>query len=105
MIDELERKLKSVGASLDPDRDWTLNCDAPSGYVWRANGCHTLAIQWATNQQTWLSEALKKDGYPRLAMGLDKVTDAGVIEMHRHELDDDTWGAAADAPNRIEWPN
>ena len=45
-----------------------------------------------------------EDGLPRLKIGLDKVTDPEEIAMHRHELDDDTWGAPADAPDRIEWP-
>ena len=104
MINDLRKQLESIGATLDPDTDWTLNCDAPSGYVWTANGCCCIAIQYATNRQTWLAQALREDGLPRLKMGLDKVTDPEEIEAKRHELDDDTWGAPADAPDRIEWP-
>ena len=70
----------------------------------RATETCCLAIQYATNRETWLAQALREDGLPRLKMGLDKVTDPEEIAMHRHELDDDTWGAPADAPDRIEWP-
>lgn len=104
LIDQLERDLARVGASLDPDRDWTLNCDAPCGYVWAANGCRTITIQWATNRQTWLVDALKNDGLPRLRMGLRKVTDQTELAAMRHDLGDDTWGAPAGAPETIEWP-
>lgn len=105
MIEELKTKLAKVGATLDEDcMGTTLNCDAPSGYVWNANGCSCLAIQYATNRQTWLAEALRTDGYPRLSMGLDKVTDAEGLAAMRNDLDDENWGAPVDAPNRIEWP-
>ena len=47
--------------------------------------------------------ALREDGYPQLRLGLDKVTDPVEIAEHRHLLDDDTWGATADAPDHIEF--
>lgn len=105
LIEQLKSKLAVVGAALDEQNmDTTLNCDAPSGYVWVANGCHCLAIQYATNRQTWLAQALREDGYPRLKMGLEKITDEKEIAAFRHDLDDDTWGAPDNAPERIEWP-
>jgi len=103
MIERLGKQLEQIGATLDSNRDFTLNCEAPSGYVWRANGCTAIAILFATNSQTWLAQALREDGLPRLRMGLCKVTDPEEITAHRHELDDDTWGAPADAPDKIAW--
>lgn len=105
LIEQLRKQLEKIGATLDDtSNEQTLNCDAPSGYVWRANGCCCIAIQFATNRQTWLAQALREDGLPRLKMGLKKVTDPEEVAAKRHELDDDTWGAPADAPDRIEWP-
>lgn len=103
-IEELKRKLAAVGATLDENYSYDLNCDAPSGYVWAANGCRCLCIQWATNSQTWLIKALK-EAQADFEMGLVKVTDPEAIASHRWDMDDDTWGAPADAPNKIEWPS
>lgn len=105
LIEQLRAQLESIGASLDDKScEGTLNCDAPSGYVWRANGCTCIAIQWANHSQSWLSKALKEDGLPRLRMGLSKVTDAKEIAETRHLLDDDSWGASIEAPETIAWP-
>lgn len=100
--ENLRNQLKKIGATLD-DTDYTLNCDSPSGYVWIANRESNYAIHYATNSQTWLTEALKND-MPALKMGLEKVTDPKEIERFRYDLDDDTWGASVDAPEKIEWP-
>lgn len=103
MIQQLRKELESIGATLYPDTDYALHCDAPSGYVWTANGCSCITIQYATNQHSWLAQALREDGYPRLKMGLDKVTDPQEILIKRYELDDNSWGAPENAPPRIEW--
>ena len=101
-IERLKAQLEKIGATLDPATDYTLNCDTPSGYVWRANGCTCIAIHYATNRQSWLVQALREDGLPRLRMGLVKVTDERELAGWRHDLDDDTWGAPADAPGFID---
>ena len=103
VINDLRKTLKTIGATLDEGAGYVLNCDAPSGYVWRANGCCALPIQCATNSQTWYAKAIREE-MPSLKMGLEKVTDPAEIAEKRHELGDDTWGAPADAPDRIEWP-
>ena len=104
MINDLRKQLESIGATLDPNTDYTLKCDAPSGYVWRANGTTCLSIHYATNRQTWLAEELRRE-LPNLKMGLEKVTDEEQLTEHRWNLGEDSWGAPADAPDRIEWPN
>src|ERR1017187_8157155 len=103
IIKDLQRKLESIGATLDPQMDYTLHCDAPSGYIWRATGLPSLSIHYATNRQTWLAEEMRRE-LPNLKMGLEKVTDEKRMAEIRWDLDNDTWGAPADAPDRIEWP-
>lgn len=103
-IENLRRKLESIGATLDEGDGYTLNCDAPSGYVWSANHCCAIAIHCANNSQTWYAKAINEDGLPRLAMGLEKITDEEEIAAKRFELDDETWGAPESAPDRIDFP-
>jgi hypothetical protein len=104
LINNLRKQLATIGASLDDtSNEHALNCDAPSGYVWRANGCTCITIHFATNRQSWLAQAIREDGLPQLKMGLVKVTDPEEIEAMRHDLDDDSWGAPMEAPARIEW--
>ena len=105
MIERLRDQLRQIGATLDDtSNEYALCCDAPSGYVWRANGCASIAIHFATNREAWLSLAIKEDGLPRLRMGLKKVTRQQQIAEMRHLLGDDTWGAAENAPEIINWP-
>ena len=101
-IETLREQLAKIGATLDDSSEYTLCCDAPSGYVWNANGCRCIAIQYANNSQTWLTVALK-ESYPELKMGLVKVTDPEEIASHRWDTGEDDWGAAPDSPNKIEW--
>ena len=89
-IEKLQRQLEEVGASLD-EYDFFVNCDAPSGYVWVANGETNIPIHFGAHGQTWLTVALK-DGYSRLNMGLEKVEDDARIEEIRFGLDNDDWG-------------
>lgn len=104
LIESLRQRLARVGATLDDkSSDCTLSCDAPSGYTWRANGCTCIAIHFATSRQSWLAQAIREDGLPRLKMGLQKVTDPAELAAIRHELDDDNWGAPEGAPERIEF--
>lgn len=103
LIDNLKIQLTRIGATLDPDCDYTLNCDAPKGYVWRANGCTCISIHYATNRQSWLAKALQDDGLPRLKMGLEKVTDIEQLNAIQHDLGDDNWKADDNAPNIINW--
>lgn len=100
-IEQLRAKLARVGATLEDD-GYALHCDAPAGYTWRANGCRCISIHYATNAQQWLVKAIRED-MDRLQMGLDKVTDPEELAMHQHEIDDDNWKAAPEAPERIEW--
>jgi hypothetical protein len=83
------------------DTAYDLNCDAPKGYLWRSNGCGTICIAWANNSQTWLTKALA-DAQQDLKMGLDKAHGDQLADL-KHNNDDDTWEASADAPERIEW--
>jgi hypothetical protein len=103
-IDRLREQLEEVGATLDAS-DFTLCCDAPSGYVWRATYTRCLPIPYASSHgrhyQSWLIKALKEER-PSLAKGLVKVTDLEEIAMHRHDTGEDDWGAPADAPDYIE---
>lgn len=103
IIDTLRAKIESLGGKLD-DTDYTLNLDAPSGYVWRANGEPNLAIHYATNRESRLAKAVTAE-QSSLAMGLEKVTDAEQLADIRWSLDDDNWGAPAGAPDRLEWPS
>jgi len=105
LLDNLRADLARIGATLDDSSDDSINLDAPSGYVWRANGCTAYRIQFANSQgQTWIAEALRVEA-PALRLGLDKVVDPEVLADHRHELGDDGWGAAPDAPDHIGWPS
>lgn len=101
-IEQLKAKLERIGATLDPDCDYTLNCDAPRGYVWVATGSPTLAIHYATNSQSWLTQALREE-MPNLKMGL-RLADAEELADARHNNDDDSWGAPDGSPERIAWP-
>lgn len=104
LVENLRAQLRAIGATLDDSsNESALNCDAPPGYVWRANGNPNFVIHFATNQQSWLADALRAE-MPNLKMGLEKVTDEKELAEHRWNLGDDSWGAAADAPERIEWP-
>ena len=104
MIKDLQRKLESIGATLDTQAEQFVVCDSPSGYVWRANGNTSLTIQYKNNGgQSWLAQALR-DEMPNLKMGLEKVTDEKRLAEIRWDLGDDSWGAPEDAPDIIEWP-
>ena len=104
MINDLRKKLESIGATLDTQAEQFVVCDSPGGYVWRSNGGTALTIQFKNNGgQSWLAQAMR-DEIPSLKMGLKKVTDEKRLAEIRWDLGDDTWGAPADAPGRIEWP-
>lgn len=94
-----------MGGTLDyNEQENSFSMDTPSGYVWRANGCTCIAVQWANNHgQTWMEKALKDDA-DRWEMGMEKVTDPAELKRIRWELGEDEWGAADEAPERIEWP-
>lgn len=102
LIEGIRRKLASIGGCLDPDCDYTLNCDAPKGYVWCANGTPTLSIHYANNSQSWLAEAVRSET-PNLRMGLRLATADELPEI-RWNNDDDAWGAPEGSPERLEWP-
>ena len=102
-LDTLRKTLGRIGATLDTHADNFVVCDAPSGYVWRANGNTSLTIQYRNNCQSWLSHAIR-DELPNLRMGLVKVANPARIEEIRYSLDDDSWGAPPSAPDRIAWP-
>ena len=105
LIEQLRANLKAIGATLDDRAEGFVVCDAPSGYVWTANGEPSLTINFANyGGQRWLAEAMRYEG-KNLAMGLDKVTDKKKLADHRWNLGDDDWGAPTDAPDRIEWPS
>lgn len=100
-IEKLRKELEAIGATLDDSSDYSLHCDAPRGYVWRANQTPTLSIQYASNHQSWLMEALRYE-YNNLKMGLILATAEELVEI-RHLNDDDSWGAMENAPERIEF--
>lgn len=101
LIESLRIKLAAIGATLDAG-DYSLHCDAPSGYVWRANGLPSYHIHYATNSQSWLAKALREEK-DSLDMGLELVTDPKDIEEHRWNLGDDNWGAPAGSPKTISF--
>ncbi len=104
LIDQLRKKLESIGATLDDESHGSLYLDAPPGYVWECNGCTVIAVQWANNGgQTWLAQALREDK-DRWESGLDLVTDPERLTEIRYDLDEDEWGATEGSPERIEWP-
>lgn len=90
-----------LGATLDEDCEGVLILDAPSGYEWTANGCTSLAAPCSNHSQTFFEVACR-DLAERARMGLDLVTDPATIAMYRHEKGDDTWGAPAGSPVRID---
>ena len=99
----LRAVLATIGCTLDDD-GFTLNCDAPRGYVWEANGLPSIAIAYASNGAgSWLSDAVTAQ-LGELQMGLRKVIDAVELAECRHNLGDDEWEAPADSPDRREWP-
>ena len=102
-LTRLRAQLALIGATLDDD-GYTLQCDAPSGYVWNANNECTIPIRYASNSQSWLVLAIKEDGMDRLRLGLHKVTNAADLAARRFELGDDSWGASSEAPETLEWP-
>ena len=101
-IKKLRTELEAVGAKLD-EYDYSLCCDAPKGYVWRANSEPCISIQFGAHGQTWLTDALK-DGYSRLKMGLEKVTDEKELKEIQFSLDDDSWIAEVNSPEFISFP-
>lgn len=103
-IKRLREKLESIGASLDERADNFIVLDAPSGYLWRSNGCTSITIYYRNNAgQSWLAQAMR-DEMPSLKMGLEKITSEKELAKHRWSLDDDTWGAPENAPVFIAWP-
>lgn len=99
-IAKLRRELEAIGATLDAG-DYALHCDAPRGYVWEVMGMATYSIQYASNEQQWLTQAMK-EAYPELVQGLRLATEAELVEI-RHSNDDDTWGATAGSPATLEF--
>lgn len=102
-IEQLRATAAKIGVTLDVT-NYSIHCDAPSGYVWLANGLPSLHIQYATNSQSWLVKAITME-LPNLKMGLSKVTDEKQLSEHRWNLGDDTWAAPSNAPDKLEWPN
>src|ERR1039457_1397717 len=102
-IDQLRAQLEEIGATLD-DNGYILFFDAPSGYVWGANGDGTYSVLYLEDDRSFLTKAIREEALPALKMGLKKVTDPKKIERIRYEQDDDSWGAPASAPATIAWP-
>lgn len=61
------------GATLDESegRRILVNVDAPTGKVWKANGCHLIAVTlWYHKlEQAWNDDSIK-DAREQIAMGL-----------------------------------
>lgn len=104
VIDSLRAKLESIGATLDEGAGYVLCCDAPKGYVWKANEMPCVSIQCATNSQSWYAEAIRDEERLQLSMGLKKVTNEAELKSIQWDIDDDSWCANADAPDFIAWP-
>jgi hypothetical protein len=102
-IENLRAKLAVMGATLDEGAGYALNCDAPVGYVWAANGCGTITIVHATNSQSWLAKAVRAE-MPALRMGL-RLADADErAEIEWNNGDDVPWVAPAGSPETIPFP-
>ncbi len=91
---ELIATMQKHGVSVDDSGGYSIHFDAPDGYVWKANGETGMSIHYATNSQSWFSEALKQE-WDGLAMGMEKETNPKRIAEIRHGLGDDTWGNKA----------
>jgi hypothetical protein len=92
-IAQLKAWLATHGATLDESAEQFLNCDTPSGYVWRANDCTAYHIDIANSGgQRWTVAAIR-EAMPALRMGLRRVTDPAELAQMRYDLDDETWGA------------
>lgn len=101
-IERLKTRLEKYGVTIDEYED-TFYVDAPRGYKWWATDTHTLAVRWRNESgQTWLRDALKSLEED-IKDGLEKVIDPAELEATRWDMGDDTWGAAPDAPERIEF--
>lgn len=94
LIDNLRSRLSSVGATLD-DTDYSLHCDAPMGYVWKANDLTSFTIHYATNSQSWLAKAIKEE-MPSLKMGLRLAT-AEEKEEIKYSHDIESYDASKNA--------
>ena len=103
IIDDLRTKITAIGGTLDAG-DYSLHLDAPAGYVWRANGMPSLSIHYATNSESWLTQAVRAER-DNLHMGLQRETDEARLAEIRWDLGEDDWDAAPDAPARLEWPS
>lgn len=102
-IETLRAQLAAMGATLDASGGYALHCDAPRGYVWRANFTTTITIPYATNSQQWLVKAIREE-MPAIKMGLRLADDAERVEIdHGNGDDEPTWIAAPGAPDVIEW--
>ena len=102
-IDDLRAKLAVMGATLDEGAGYELNCDAPVGYVWVANGHGTMTIPYATNSQSWLAKAVREE-MPALRMGLRLADEAERAEIEWNNGDDVPWVAPAYSPEKIPFP-
>ena len=102
-IEKLRAALSVMGATLDDYGGYTLNCDAPVGYVWDANGHCTITIPYATSSQSWLAKAVREE-MPALRMGLRFADDAERAEIEWNQGDDVPWVAPAGSPEQIEFP-
>lgn len=103
VIEQLKQKIESIGGSLD-EYDGFFCLDAPSGYVWTGNGSTSFTIRYANRGgQSWLLKAIGEEK-EMFDLGLYKVTDEKELAATRYGLDDDTWGAPVNAPEKLEWP-
>ena len=102
-IENLRAKLAVMGATLDDGAGYTLNCDAPAGYVWVANGHGTMTIPYATSSQSWLDKAVREE-MPALRMGLRFADADERAEIEWNNGDDVPWVAPAGSPKLIPFP-
>lgn len=71
---QLEKVAGSMGATVDYG-DYGFNVDTPRGFVWKCNGCSTLANDCENAGQSWRPKAYAET-LERMAMGIEPAEDA-----------------------------
>jgi hypothetical protein len=72
---DLEKAAAAVGAEIDW-HDYDLNVDTPRGYVWRSNGCSTIAVPFANpGADSWKPKAYD-EALDLMAHGIEPAENA-----------------------------
>lgn len=72
---QLERRAAELGATLDYG-DYGFNVDTPQGFVWKSNGCSTIANDYRNaGGQTWKPKAYG-EALEMMAHGIEPAENA-----------------------------